>query len=128
VCAQIWERILFSSGGALELKNCFWYLVYWQWVNGHPQMTMIIECPGIIALTCETVPNYTVIPRLEVWMARRTLGVRPAPDGNYRKEAEFLLQKANIYAVQLSTSQLGEMDTFIFHQSTYIPLRFQRLS
>jgi hypothetical protein len=28
-CAQIWERILYSSGGALELKNCFWFMVYW---------------------------------------------------------------------------------------------------
>jgi hypothetical protein len=65
--AQIWEWILFSSGSALELKKCFWYLIYWQWVNDHPQMTMIIDCPGIIALTCRTVPNYTVIPRLEVW-------------------------------------------------------------
>ena len=26
-CAQIWEQILYSSGGALELKKCFWYLV-----------------------------------------------------------------------------------------------------
>jgi hypothetical protein len=31
--AQIWERILFSSGGALKLQKCFWYLIYWQWVN-----------------------------------------------------------------------------------------------
>jgi hypothetical protein len=28
-CAQIWERLLYSSGGALELRKCFWYLVYW---------------------------------------------------------------------------------------------------
>jgi hypothetical protein len=47
--------------------------------------------------------------------------VRPAPDGNYRKEAEFLLSKANQYPVWLSTLCLSEMDTFIFHQSTYIP-------
>jgi hypothetical protein len=26
VSAQIWECILYSSGGALELKKCFWYL------------------------------------------------------------------------------------------------------
>jgi hypothetical protein len=27
-CAQIWEHILYSSGGSLNLKKCFWYLVY----------------------------------------------------------------------------------------------------
>jgi hypothetical protein len=112
--AQIWERLLYSSGGALELKKCFWYLIYWQWVNSHPQMAMNLSCPGIIALTSGNIPNYQVIPRLEVWEAQRTLGVRPAPDGNYRKEAEFLLFKANQYAVHLSTSRLSEMGTFIF--------------
>jgi hypothetical protein len=82
-CAQICERILYSSGGALELKKCFWYMVSWQWVNRRPEMVPNIGCPGIIALTSGNIPNYTVITRLEVWEARRTLGVRPAPDGNY---------------------------------------------
>jgi hypothetical protein len=50
-CPQIWEQILYSSGGVLELKKCFRYMVYWQWVNGHPQMAPTIYCPGIIALT-----------------------------------------------------------------------------
>jgi hypothetical protein len=62
-----------------------------------------------------------VIPRLEVWEARRTLGVRPAPDGNYRKEAAFLFDKANQYTVRLLTSRLSEVDTFIFHRGTYTP-------
>jgi hypothetical protein len=65
--AQIWERLLYSSGSALELKKCFWYLIYWPWVNGHPQMAMNLSCPGIIALTSGNIPNYQVIPRLEVW-------------------------------------------------------------
>jgi hypothetical protein len=116
-CAQIWERILYrySSGGTLELKKCFWYMVYWQWVNGCPQMAPIISCPGIIALTLGKVPNYKVIPRLEVWEARQTLGVRCTPDGNYQNKGEFLLNKANQYATRLATSRLSEMDTFIFH-------------
>jgi hypothetical protein len=121
VMAQIWERILYSSGGALELRKCFWYLLYWTWENGRLQLATKIECPGIIALTSGHVPYYAVIPRLEVWEARRTLGVRLAPDGNYQKEAAFLFDKANQYAVRLSTSRLSEMDTFIFHRSMYTP-------
>jgi hypothetical protein len=73
VMAQIWERILYSLGGALELRKCFWYLLYWTWENGHPQLATKIECPGIIALTSGHVPNYTVIPRLEVWRPVRLL-------------------------------------------------------
>jgi hypothetical protein len=57
----------------------------------------------------------------EVWVACRTLGVHPAPDGNYHKEAAFLLNKGNHYAAHLSGSNLSEIDTFTFHQSTYVP-------
>ena len=116
-CAQTWERVLHSSGGALELKKCFWCMVYWQWANGRPEMVPNIGCPGIIALTSGNAPNYAVIPRLEAWEARRTLGARPAPDGNYRKEGEFLMSKANQRASRLAASNLSEMDVFIFHRS-----------
>jgi hypothetical protein len=84
-------------------------------------MSSIVSCPGIIALISGNIPNYTVIPRLEVWEAWRTIGVRPAPDGNYQKEGEFLLNKANQYANRLSTSNLTKMDIFIFHRSTCVP-------
>jgi hypothetical protein len=84
-------------------------------VNGHPQMAPTISCPGIIALTLGKVPNYTVIPRLEVWEAQQMLGVRPTPDGNYLKEGDFLLNKSNRYATRLATSRLSKLDTFIFH-------------
>jgi hypothetical protein len=36
--SQTWEKLLFSSGGALELSKCFYYIVYWKWVNGLPKM------------------------------------------------------------------------------------------
>jgi hypothetical protein len=119
--AQIWERVLYSSGGALELRKCFWYLIHWQWVKGRPQMAPIYSCPGIIALTSGGSFNYTVIKRLETFVAMRTLGVRVAPDGNYRKEAKFLKSKADRFATRLRVSVLREMDTFIFHRSTYTP-------
>jgi hypothetical protein len=48
--------------------------------------------------------------------------VRPAPDGNYQKQAEFLLFKANQYAVHLSTSRLSEMDTFFFSSKHVHPI------
>jgi hypothetical protein len=120
-CAQIWEQILFSSGGTLELTKCYWYIMCWQWTNGRPELAPNIVCPGIIALTSGRCPNYMVIPRLEVWDARRMLGVRPAPDGNFREEGKFLLNKGNRCGTRLSISDLTEMDTFIFHRSTYVP-------
>ena len=28
-CAQLWETLLFSSGGALELSKCYYQMVHW---------------------------------------------------------------------------------------------------
>ncbi len=121
--AQIWEQILFSSGGALELKKCFWYLVYWQWVNGCPQMAPNIPCLGIIAFTSGNVPNYTLQWSLDSKCGRhdQLLGFNLLLMAT-TKEGNFLLHKANQYATRLSTSRLSKMDMFIFHQSTYVPL------
>jgi hypothetical protein len=119
--AQIWEWLLYSLGGALELPKCFWYLMYWEWVKGRPSLVPNVAMLGMIALTLGHVPNYTVIDCLEVFQAWHTLGVRVAPDGNFWNEAEFLHNNANNYAAHLITSNLTEMDAFIFHQSTYIP-------
>jgi hypothetical protein len=34
--SQTWELLLFSSGGALKLSKCCYYLLYWEWKNGLP--------------------------------------------------------------------------------------------
>jgi hypothetical protein len=51
----------------------------------------------------------------------------PCTRWNYRKEGEFLLNKANQYATWLATSNLNTMDTFIFPRSIYVPLMMYSL-
>ena len=76
---------------------------------------------AVCTVTLEFCLAYTVIERKETWEAMRTLGIRVAPDGNYRKEAQFLWTKANTFTAHLLTSNLNRMDTFMFHWSTYTP-------
>ena len=35
---QMWERLLHTSGGSLNLSKCSWTLQYWQWINGRPSL------------------------------------------------------------------------------------------
>jgi hypothetical protein len=62
-----------------------------------------------------------VIPREEVFVTKQTCSIHPAPEGNYRKEGAFLINKTNQDAAHLLFSNLSVMDTFIFHQGTYVP-------
>jgi hypothetical protein len=36
--AQNWEKILFYSGGALNLKKCSWSMLQWKWKHGLPTL------------------------------------------------------------------------------------------
>ena len=41
-CAQLWERLLFSSGRALELLKWYYHIIHWYWGKlGYPRMTLI---------------------------------------------------------------------------------------
>ena len=47
--AQVWERLLFASGGALALQKCFYYLVQWQWTpHGFPIMSRTTNSPPTV--------------------------------------------------------------------------------
>ena len=36
--AQTWEQLLFGSGGLLSLDKTFWWLIWWDWTNGEPEL------------------------------------------------------------------------------------------
>ena len=44
--AQHWERLLFISGGKLELNKCFFYTLMWQFSeDGTPSLTPKAQLP-----------------------------------------------------------------------------------
>jgi hypothetical protein len=94
--AQIWEQLLYSLGGALELPKCFWYLMYWEWVKGRPSLVPNAAMPGMIALMQGHIPNCTVIDHLEVWEAWHTLGIRVAQMVTFKKRLNFFAIKPTI--------------------------------
>jgi hypothetical protein len=43
--AQEWEKLLFSTGGALNLTKCFWFLLAWDCDHGKAKITLRINRP-----------------------------------------------------------------------------------
>jgi len=52
--AQHYERLLWSTGGALNILKCSWLLISWVWKNGRASLATIEQAPGKIALTAGT--------------------------------------------------------------------------
>ena len=50
--SQNFERKLFSTGGSLNLKKCFWYLIPWRWeAEGSATMVRRGQSPSEIYMT-----------------------------------------------------------------------------
>ena len=84
--SQAWERLLFASGGALELSKCFAYVIYWDLSHGNHRIISPTEIPGCItttphglgigpvSLTYGTSTSLNILITESPWVGQRTLG------------------------------------------------------
>ena len=83
--AQLWEHLLYASGGFLAIQKCFYYLVNWCWDhNGFPVLSSNITPsePQLVMTSGRSTSTYT-IPRVKNNIGMRTLGVLLSPDGSF---------------------------------------------
>jgi hypothetical protein len=121
--AQRWERLLFTSGGALEMKKCLWYCLYWHWdAEGREQATIFGKegGPELQISRGMDKESKTAINRKEVTASRKTLGVRLEPMGLFNDDFDFLLTKAKRYATRLEASSLGSYDSLMFYKTSFL--------
>jgi hypothetical protein len=106
------ERLLFSTGGAINLKKSHWYLMAWTWKNGVPKLATIQESPGELKLTTgyNAIPDE--VPRIQVTASFRTLGVFLAASGCQKKQFQILCQYAEHYHSQVLPSTLTPDEGF----------------
>ena len=84
-----WEGALRATGGAIVPSKSFWYLIGFQWTEGTWQYKDEHEAPATLSVKdCDG--NVVQLERLPPHTARRTLGVRLAPDGNNKEEIQHL--------------------------------------
>jgi len=101
-----WQGLLRATGGALVPAKCFWYLIDFQWSNSKWVYQSATQFPGEVNIYDDSL-HRVPIPRLEPFEARRTLGVRLAPDGNWDTEVEYLKSIAVDWKVKMAASKLS---------------------
>ena len=100
-----WEGGLRATGGAIVPEKSHWYLIDFVWKDGFWRYASLEETNcGLKVRDCDG--NSKTIERLAVSEARRTLGVRLAPDGNNDEEAKFLRERAKDWADRVRTGHL----------------------
>lgn len=116
IMAQTWERLLWVSGGALNLKKCYWFAVAWKWTKtGEPTMMTIAENPDLeIRLTKGSNHNVTSpITRVEVTEGTRTLGARLCPAGSDKAELAHRIDHGKKLRQRLQKAPTNKEETRI---------------
>lgn len=119
--AQTWQKLLFYSGGALNLKKCSWYIMHWDWKNGRPHMQRITEGDPTLSMTTQGENNSQTIKRFELNTASRILGVYLSPNGDFSEQLQVLKSKADTFAIRLRSPRLHPQDILTFHSTMYAP-------
>jgi len=88
--AQHYERLLWSTGGALNILKCSWVLISWVWTNGRARLATIEKAPGQITLTAGKEPRRQEVPRLQPSATYRTLGICISGEGKQKASKALL--------------------------------------
>ena len=106
--AQLWEELLYGTGGELELSKCFYYIAHWKWKpDGSAYLATPEEMGGnLIKITNSATGKEIEIEHKSCAEAHRTLGVMKIPRGDNQAELQRLKEKADNFSRQLGASKI----------------------
>jgi hypothetical protein len=122
--SQAWEKLLFCSGGALELSKCFYYLLHWKWSDGLPQLLTkneILELIPPICLTSGLSLEQVAIAQKDVQEAHKTSGVFLAPSGQETAQIQYLQLLSNRIAALVLSSNLSKAESLLSYKTSWFP-------
>jgi hypothetical protein len=102
--AQHWERLLFTTGGALNLQKSHWYLLTWVWQNGIAKLATSVQAPGDLYMMTGNSIIEEKVPRISPDNSFRTLGVIITPNVNQTGQKVALRQASEGYHTKIGLS------------------------
>ena len=115
--AQHWERLLFISGGKLELNKCFFYLLIWKFNDdGMPSLMTKAQLPHKLMITQGNDNEPTEIDHKDCATAHRTLGVMKAPNLSQAGETKRLAKKCKDHAKAILSNSVSSTDSAIAYR------------
>lgn len=116
-----WDRLLYATGGLLELQKCFFYMTIWQFKDDGSTRVISPE-ETEVTLTIDRKDGTSVqIQQKHPNEAHKLLGIFRSPTGNQTPQADALTDKSNNYARAINSSGLLRSDTRTAYFTNYIP-------
>jgi len=101
----LWEGFTRASGGAIRPDKSHWYLVDFKWKDGCWKYADTFPSPSPLQVK-DNEGNLQTIEQVDINDARRTVGVRLAPDGNNGAEYKHLQEVIADWTDKAKSSRL----------------------
>jgi len=119
--AQLWNDLLWTSGGELELNKCSYQVMNWEFTTiGEPSLQAGKVGEPIVLSSGDRASVYT-LDSTSAYSAYKTLGHFKAPSGNQTRQYQELKVKADKMAAFLQCSSLDRKEAWTFYFAIFLP-------
>ena len=119
--AQLWNNLLYCSGGKLELPKCSFHVLRFEFrPNGTP-IPEIASHDGAIHITDLETNREIPIPSKRAFETHKTLGHFKSPTSRQQTELNNLREKAERISVLISISPLTRQGASLAYHTIYNP-------
>ena len=106
---QIWEEVLYITGGKLELPKCFFVPITWKWQRGRLSLHKKISRAKDLQLKESETKESILIPRLKPQEAEKRLGIYFAVEGKWSREFHNIMQYTKTFVTKVSREKLDRI-------------------
>ena len=106
IMATRWEKLLYLTGGKLELSKCFWIPIVWEWRKGDPVLLRKRNQVYDMIITESESGEKVCIPRSHPAAAEIRLGIRYSLDGTWSQEYNFWKEFSTEFASTVKKAKL----------------------
>jgi hypothetical protein len=121
--AQLWEGLLSATGGELELKKYFYYVLSWKWdSNGNPIPETISE-QNLELLEVKMTNSNTnkEFDQKEVLASHKTLGTYKCFVDKETEQFDVLIEKSEKITNLVKSGQQNKRQSWLAYSCYYIP-------
>ena len=120
--AQLWNDLLWTSGGALELPKCSYHAVHWEFSGyGSEYMEPNPKAPPMRLTDATGDGNQITVKRLRPNEAHKTLGHYKEPSGDQHEQERAIKNKSDTLGDQAIRSGMTRKDAWVYYFAIYLP-------
>jgi hypothetical protein len=118
--AQLWEKLLYTTGGKLEIPKCVFTIFRWEFDNqGRPYLSPSNKQQ--LHIKSSETGEIMLVPQIDPNESYKYVGVQLALDGNMTSQTETLQQKCNKLNGALSQIYMSARDTKQGYTTVFVP-------